>query len=141
MSPEFGELLLELLVLYGQHEDSDKQAAFLNRTIASGPERLAAMREVMTCMKAVSAADRNLSAVINDINAATRQFEDECVAAGLAVPQSVSTSIKAGARAAAVDSAIGESSNLDARYKVAYAAVLAARRAVSSSLTMIGARS
>ena len=78
ISPEFGELLLELLILYGEHEDSDKQAAFLNRVVSSEDAILAARRRLIACQDAVSKADRALSAVVNLITAATDKYEELC---------------------------------------------------------------
>jgi hypothetical protein len=130
MSPEFGEVLLELLILYGDHEDSDRQAAFLNSTISSSNERLAAIRAVELCKSDVKSADRALGVVVERINRATGKYEAACEAAGVAVPIAATRQLKAGERASFIDTALGGESNLADAYTLAYSAVLAARRKV-----------
>ena len=131
MSPEFGEVLLELLILYGDHEDSDKQAAFLNGTISTANERLVAIRALQMCQSNMKSADRALGVVVETINRATDKYVAECEAAGVAVPISATRQSKAGERASFIDTGLGGESNLADAYTLAYSAVLAARRKVT----------
>jgi hypothetical protein len=136
LSPEFGELLLELLILYGEHEDSDKQSAFLNRVIADEGAILAARRDLMACMAAVSDADRALTSVVKAINTATDDYSAKCDSFSVPVSRGCTRHVKAGVRAASLDKALGGDSHLDADYTKAREAVIDARRKVSG-LTQI----
>lgn len=130
MSPEFGELVLEILVLYGKHEDSDRQASFLDRTVVTAADRLSAIRTVQSCSDDVRSCDRELQKVVNLINSATTAYASECEKAGVALSSSVTSAVPAGLRATALDAALGEESNLAMLYADAHSAVLTARRKV-----------
>lgn len=136
MSPEFGELLLEVLVLYGKHEDSDIQAAFLDRTVVSSAHRLSAIRAVQTCKEEVRVSNLALTTVVGLINKATIAYAEECKKAGFAVSRDTTDQVRAGLRAASLDAALGGDSSLATQYEAANAASASAKRKVRGNRDM-----
>ena len=102
-SPELGDMVLDLLILYGQHENSDIQARFLANTISTAPEQEVATGKLAELKEKERTIIKEVRKLVKAVNEATRKLEAKLNVTGKKLSQKASWKVSAGKRAAYVD--------------------------------------